>query len=61
MRNEVEFKKALEHLLNYHSIDSQTNTPDYVLAEQIITLLKDVIAQQPIPEPIKVKPDGWSL
>lgn len=67
MRHENELRHTLMQIFNKYGVDSQTNTPDYVLAELIVGQLKELAAQQPPPEPIqlstptKVKPDGWSL
>lgn len=36
------FEKELTILLNKNSIDSQTNTPDFILAAQIMRLLEAI-------------------
>lgn len=35
----AELSKDLEDVLNKHSIDSKTNTPDFILAEYLINCL----------------------
>jgi hypothetical protein len=35
------FRKSLEELLNYHSKENGSNTPDYVLAEYLDGCLKN--------------------
>lgn len=42
IRNEQELLKELESLFNRLSIDSQLNTPDYMLAEYVVTHLVDI-------------------
>jgi len=34
-----EFKKELEHLINMHSIENGSNTPDFILAEYLCDCL----------------------
>lgn len=33
------FEKALEELINKHSMESESNTPDFILAEYMFTCL----------------------
>jgi len=40
MHNESEFKHDLEHLINKYSIESSSNTPDFILAEYLVACLK---------------------
>jgi hypothetical protein len=34
-----EFRKALEHAINYHSMESGSSTPDFVLAQYLADCL----------------------
>jgi hypothetical protein len=38
--NESAFRHQLEHLLNGHSKENGSDTPDFILAEYLITCLK---------------------
>ncbi len=40
LKNERDFKKDLEHLLNRHGVDNDLHTPDFMLAELIVSNLK---------------------
>ena len=35
----IEFTKDLEHLINRHSVDNETNTPDFILAQYLVDCL----------------------
>lgn len=35
-----EFRKELEHLINRHSMENGSNTPDYLLAEYLFDCLR---------------------
>ena len=35
----TDFEKELEHLLNRHSQDNVSNTPDFILAQYLLTCL----------------------
>lgn len=36
-----DFKKELEKLINAHSIDNLTNTPDFILAEYLVGMINE--------------------
>ena len=36
---ESEFRKDLEHIINYHSMENGSDTPDYLLAEYLTAQL----------------------
>lgn len=40
MKNEEEFKKELETLINKYSMENDSNTPDYILASYLVGCLK---------------------
>lgn len=40
MRNRPEFLSDLQHLINYHSLEGGSNTPDYILAEYLVKCLE---------------------
>lgn len=42
LRNDNELAKELENIFNRLSIDSQLNTPDYMLAEYVVSHLTDI-------------------
>ena len=37
--DKMEFRKALEHAINCHSMDNESNTPDFVLAQYLADCL----------------------
>ena len=37
---ETIFQKDLKELINYHSIDNECHTPDYILAKNIVDYLR---------------------
>jgi len=39
IKNEGAFEKELEHLINRHSKDNDLNTPDFILAQYIMSCL----------------------
>lgn len=39
MPNIEAFTKDLEHLINYHSLENLSNTPDFIIAEYLTTCL----------------------
>ena len=40
MRNETEFKKELENLINKYSMENGSNTPDFIIAEYLVGCLR---------------------
>lgn len=38
--NEMTFRDALEHLINQHSMENGSNTPDYLLADFLLACLE---------------------
>lgn len=39
MQNESEFRQELEHLINRYSAENGSDTPDFLLAEYLVTQL----------------------
>ena len=39
--NLQEFEKELESLINSHSIENESNTPDFILAKYLVNCLKN--------------------
>lgn len=39
MKNWQEFQKELEQLINKHSVENGSNTPDFILAEYVVQCL----------------------
>lgn len=39
-KKRAEFQKALEQLINYHSMESDSNTPDFILAQYLMESLE---------------------
>jgi hypothetical protein len=37
--SKIEFQKELEHLINKHSMENGSNTPDYMLSEYLLRCL----------------------
>ena len=42
MKNQAQFKSELESLINKLSIDNDTNTPDFILAEMIVDFVNNI-------------------
>ena len=40
MANYSEFQKELQKLINVHSMENGSNTPDWILAEHLVSCLK---------------------
>lgn len=40
-RNEVKFQKALKDLINTYSIENDSNTPDWMIADYLVSCLKN--------------------
>lgn len=40
MKNETEFRTELESLINRHSMENGSNTPDFLLAEFLVCQLR---------------------
>jgi hypothetical protein len=40
MKNKLEFKKELEGLINKYSMENDSNTPDFILADYLVKCLE---------------------
>ena len=36
---ETQFERDLEHLLNYHGLENESDTPDFILAKYLLACL----------------------
>lgn len=63
-----QFTEELRELINKHSVDSEANIPDFILAESLTEMIQSMadmnnkrerwFGRDPLMAPIELKPDG---